>query len=360
MGCNCGKKKLRPMEKIVKSQRPIVNVQPSKIVRAPASEDQTEQFKAIIARALGLPKLPEPQKLERYNWKEGELRFVTTEQLVTDAKKLIQYVPSDCCGVITCFRSGAIPAGVVATTCHLPLWELTPTGLRLLGSGYRGARLPKVPEGTFILVDDTSHDGGQMTRARRTLAKHKVIYSAVYVKKPETVDCYAEILPSPHLLEWNLLGGGNGLLSGQAIDPRLRGFGMGLDFDGILCEDSPFVHKDSEEDRVVNWILNATPKYLPRYSEIPLVVSMRLEKHRPHIEAWLKKWGLHVKNLVLHPANSFSERDKHFNFAEHKGLTAAKFKTTLFIESDYRQGQGIARKAGCPVIVPSTAKVYLP
>lgn len=327
------------------------------IIKAPS---QDEQIRQAIAKAIGLKELPKPDPKLR-QWNKSELRFIKTEQLVTASKKLIKYVPPNCIGVIACFRSGAIPAGVVATMCHLPMYELSAQGIRPLSGGYRSSKLVKtgLPKGPYFLVDDTSHDGGQMARARRTLKDFDVVYSAVYVKKPETVDCYVEILPSPHLLEWNLIGGGNGILAGMAVDPRLRGFGIGLDFDGILCEDADFRHTDDDEQRVIEWIMNATPKYLPRYCAIPLVVSMRLEKHRKYTEAWLRKWGIRVKKLVLHPASSFKERDKNFNYIEHKGMTAKKYKCNLFIESDDRQAQGIANVCNCPVVVPDSGKIYM-
>lgn len=294
-------------------------------------------------------------------WKKEDLKFIKLEQLVSDTRKLIKFIPPKCCGIICCFRSGAIPAGVLATNMHLPMFELTYTGLRPLTGGFRSSRIVngKMPKGPYFLVDDTSHDGGQIRRARKILKNYDVIYSAVYVKNPKTVNYFSEILPSPHLLEWNLIGGGNGIMCGHAVDLRLRGFGIGLDFDGILCEDCDFQHKDEEEDRVIDWILNAIPKYMPRYCTIPLIVSMRLEKHRKYIEQWLEKWELKFNKLILHPSKSFKERDENFNYAEHKGLTAAKFKTSMFIESDDRQAQGIANISNCPVVVPNSGKIYL-
>ena len=47
-----------------------------------------------------------------------------------------------------------------------------------------------VPTGRpkFLLIDDSSHNGGAMTRARTILREHDVTFAAVYTLTPHTVD----------------------------------------------------------------------------------------------------------------------------------------------------------------------------
>ena len=72
----------------------------------------------------------------------------------------------------------------------------------------------------------------------------------------------------------------------MAIDPRLRGEGFMLDFDSILCPDPDHLHTDAEDTRVRTWLRDVRPlRWIPRLMRVPYVVSFRLEKHRPIIEA---------------------------------------------------------------------------
>lgn len=290
----------------------------------------------------------------RYQWKPNEIEFVTCADLANDARRLVNFVPSDCQGIVAAPRSSLIPATIVATLTHLPMYSLQAGRLVALGSGGRGKF--KAGKGRLFLVEDTSYGGGSISRCRSILG-HSTIYSAVYARVQQHVDCYSRYLPAPHILEWNIFN--NTIIAGNAADPRLRGFGFGCDFDGVLCEDAHFPHTSNNEAEVIEWIRNARPKYITRFAPIPLVVSMRLEKHREHIQWWLDKWGIRVNKLVLNQCSTFEERDKLFDY-RYKGLEANKHRCTMFVESSEWQAQSIADLGGCPVIVPDVAKVVLP
>lgn len=286
---------------------------------------------------------------------KGYIRYTTCADLARDTLKLIPYIPADCKGIVGVPRSGMIPASILATNLHLPLLELTDNGPRPMGNGYRGTWLKFKPgNGPYFVVDDSTYGGGSMKRARDKMRSHPAIFAAVYSKTLGCADVDAVIMDC-HLFEWNIFN--NKILEGGAIDPKLRG-GVCADFDGVLCADPSFPHKDEEEERVIEWLLNAPPKHLIRGCKIPTVISFRLEKHRSYIQQWLDKYQVTVGNLILHPASSFAERDRNFNVIEHK---AKIFKNTLhciMFESCSLQAKMIAEYARKPVIATDTGKVF--
>jgi hypothetical protein len=286
-----------------------------------------------------------------------DLEWISTSQLVEDGLKLIQYVEPDTTGVIGVPRSGMIPAAAVATHCHLPLYELTGMGIRQMAAGSRG-RNWIVPAGRpkFLLIDDSSHNGGAMNRARTILREHDVTYAAVYTLTPYTVDVYARLLDKVHIFDWNILN--NGIVEGRAIDPRLRGEGFMLDFDGILCPDPDRWHTDADEKAVQKWLRDVRPmRWIPRLCRIPYIVSFRLEKHRPIIQKWLRQWRIPVDRLILHPAKTFAERDANFDVIEHKARRFKESGCSIFIESCPQQARVIADHSSKPVLCPS-AKTF--
>jgi len=166
-----------------------------------------------------------------------DLEWISTEQLVTDSFELMEYVDPDTTGIVAIPRSGLIPATVIATHAHLPLFQLTNRGLQALGSGSRGRNFPRGKE-KLLVIDDSSHNGGAMRRARVLMRGRNATFAVVYTLTKNTVDVYARLLDKIHIFDWNILN--NAISEGRAIDPRLRGVGYMLDWDGILNADTPF------------------------------------------------------------------------------------------------------------------------
>jgi orotate phosphoribosyltransferase len=287
----------------------------------------------------------------------AELEWISTSQLVEDGLKLVQFVDESITGIIGVPRSGMIPATAVATHCHLPLYELTPKGPRQLEAGSRSISWGKLPKPSrFLLIDDSSHNGGAMQRARQTLKDYDVKYAAVYTLSADNVDCYARLLDKVHIFDWNIFN--NGLMEGHAIDARLRG-GFMFDFDGVLCPDTPFPHTDDQEERVKAWLRDVRPmRWIPRFAKIPFLVSFRLEKHRQIIEGWLRKWRVRVGKLILHPAQTFTERDANFDVVQHKAERFRQSACTLFVESCPIQSEIIAKHSKKPVMCPSVGRFF--
>ncbi len=274
------------------------------------------------------------------------VEWVSTARLVRDAAMLAGKLSPDCAGVVGVPRSGMIPASVIAAHLHLPLYSLDGRSWGTqLGGGSRGSR---GGSGPLVVVDDTVFGGAAMRRARRRLdaAGVKHLAAAVYVhpERAGAVDLYHALTPEPHVLEWNVLN--SAALTGT----------LACDFDGVLCQDPVGVRDDTPEYR--DWLLNAPPLLPARKLPVPLVVTGRVERYRPETEAWLARWGVHVKRLSMHPALTSAERDRLGDVAALKAREYAASRCTLFLESDPRQAEQIHRLSGKPAVCVSTGQVW--
>ena len=282
-------------------------------------------------------------------------KFTTTADLINASIRMIRKIPPDVTAIAGVPRSGLIPASAIATHMHLPLYEASHQhGIRELGAGSRGGTFSS-REGRLLIIDDTVYRGGAMSRIRN-ITGNEHLYAAIYVRpgKQSVVNLYSQLLPSPHLLEWNLFN--NGVLNGHCANPVLAG-GWGIDFDGVLCEDCPADGTDGDDSAYLDWMINAPPKQLPRLVEIPLIVTARLDKYRPQTLSWLKQHGIKFKRLVMHPAQTFSERNK-VNIQRWKASILASTQHCGFIESHDYAAQKIHSYWGKPCISLESGKVF--
>lgn len=288
--------------------------------------------------------------------------YVTTTKLVSDSLRLARYVPSDCIGIVGVARSGLIPASILATHLHLPLYELSLSDFKTspkvnLIKG--GCRITEVYDndisGRMFIVDDTVYNANTMDFLRSIMPKNDLL-SAVYVRpgKENSVDHYAKLLPAPHFLEWNLFN--SDFVRGIPNTPFAGG--IAFDFDGILCED-PI----SGQDRVhpLDWLADLKPTgYCPRKSNIPLIITMRLEKWREKSDKWLKKYNIGYDNMKMVNCDNAELRDANFmSYLEHhKAKCFKESDCFMMIESDPMQAQFISEYSGKPVLCPIEGKIY--
>lgn len=282
-----------------------------------------------------------------------EWTFITNVMHSHHATELIQYVPSDCKGIVGVSRSGLLAATIIATTLNLPLWELSGIhGLRPLGSGSRTNGLTR-PSGPLFVVDDSAYSGLAARNARKAMKGQNAIFAVVYTR-PEVahnVDYYARQLPSPHLFEWNLFN--NGIVHGNASDPRLRG-GIGFDMDGVICEECSVNDQDHEAYR--KWILNARPRSIPRLTDIPMLATARIPSYEKETRAWLSRWNIRPQKLALYPA---AVNDRSYQqVADHKAKAVKEAGVSIFVESSEVQARLISKQAQIPVICTDTGEVY--
>ena len=196
-----------------------------------------QEVREAIAGLCDCTRCPDrepPPVAHRFEW-------ISTARLLRDAIVLAGLLPGDCKGVVGVPRSGLIPASVMATSLHLPLWTLEGNSLRrCFVPASRAGGLP-ARGGRLAVVDDTTFTGAAIRRVRAVLAGRPAVYCAVYVNslRPASraaVDLFAVELPAPHLLEWNWAN--NGPMAGAWADVPAYGAGMALDLDGVIVHDA--------------------------------------------------------------------------------------------------------------------------
>lgn len=271
----------------------------------------------------------------------GEYEWVTSAKLAAEALDLAAKLPRGLAGIAGIPRSGMIPAAIVASHLHLPLFELAAGRLNLLGHGTRGV-LPG--EGPIAVIDDTVYSGRAMARARSAMQalKREAMFATIYCR-PETVksvDFHARLLPSPHLLEWNLLN--CAVLAGNSIDP-VFGRGVALDLDGVI------VHDAQSGGPVLS------PYLVPRTVAAPLIVTGRSEAARTETEGLLRAIGAKWSRLEMLPAVVPLTTE---TAAEHKARLYGESGCGFFVESCPIQAELIHRTSGKPVICPVAGKVW--
>ncbi len=285
-----------------------------------------------------------------------DCRFISFANLIEDTKKLIAKIPQDVTSIMGVARSGMLPASILACMLHLPLNILRTSNRDWIDTGY-GWRLQKgQPQdpGITLVVDDVVMTGGSTWWARKILKDiPNKIHVAVYCNPNATFkpDIWSTELYWPHLLEWNLF---NSILS-EVIS---------TDFDGVLCEDCP-VEDDDDGPRYIRFLKNVKPKYLTRRRNVKLIVTARTEKYRDLTLDWLDKWGIEVDRLEMREdrkQNIVEFKAKHVKQFLDDAMYAKTFNERLqpriFIESDPRQADAIARLTGGLIVCPTNYRCY--
>jgi hypothetical protein len=253
-------------------------------------------------------------------WFGARVPFVATASLASDAMQLADKVPPHVTRVIGVPRSGMIPAAAIATKLQLPLFAVCGDNVVHVG---HGTRISEVRSGgASLLVDDTVHSGFSMQRSlEKVKADGEIITAAVYTTHPRRTDLYQSVLPTPHLLEWNLFNG------------PFAAF-LSFDMDGILCHNPP-----RSED----------PLYLARHSQIAAIITARLEEHRGVTEQWLAKYGVRYSKLHMWEWGD-SDRNDIERVAKWKSDLASG--AAFYIESEPSLANAM-RRNGTVVLCPA-------
>ncbi len=275
-----------------------------------------------------------------------EWDYVTAEQLTQDTVALAAEIPHDIDTVVGIARSGLIPAALIASIRHVPLYTVTGRhGLHDPGHGGRMAvdvndprsLRPELIPKHVLLIDDTAALGREITRCTNHVKDRwpdvKVTRCAVYCHPNVAgyVDICYRYYPGNHYLEWNWPNAGHG----EAC---------AYDFDGILTEE--WYEGRTDE--------NARPLYVPRRRSVPLIVTARKESRRAASEAWLARWGICCGRLVM---REFEPANWNQEVGEWKGRIYGQSECTLFAESDPEQAKIIAAVSGRRVLCPRLGRV---
>jgi uncharacterized HAD superfamily protein/hypoxanthine phosphoribosyltransferase len=280
--------------------------------------------------------------------------YITTERLIADTSTLVGMLPTNIDAVVGIARSGLLPATLLATRLHLPLWQigkhspLVPAGA---GGRMRNKLLWAKPS-HILLIDDTVASGSSMRDAERLLVQYwpdvTITRATVYAHPTgrAVVDLAVAILPGRHFLEWNWPNAGHAEQ-------------MAFDFDGILCHDIAIEDCD-DGPRYERALEHAKPLHLPRRKPIPLIVTARPERHRDVTETWLSRHGVRAQRLIM--------RDWPYSNGQHDTSAIARWKAehfkrsglSLFAESDPTQARLIAEISKKPVLCPAAGRVIRP
>ena len=258
-------------------------------------------------------------------------RLIQTVELVHQAIRFCDQIPPEIDAICGIPRSGMIPASVIATHLHLPLYSIDRQRY-VTNVGY-GQRMYATPEPKrFLFVDDTVASGSAMKR----LQAYKGVTAAIYVNPRATnkPDFFGTELELPHLLQWNLFN--SGYVSRMAFD-----------MDGVICRDLP-LSKPLE---------TALPYHLPRRAELPAIITGRLESDRAVTETWLKRFGIRCKRLIMFPGTN-SDRMKPRAISDYKAREFSKLELDWFVESCPIQSSEIAERTGAWVICTGNGEVY--
>ena len=285
-------------------------------------------------------------KIKKINQKQNYF-FRTYNDLIHIIKtKTSQLRQLNISSIIGIPRSGMIPAYMIGNLLNIPVYSINEfisnTKNSLTG------RTLEVRNGNIMVIDDSVLSGNSINKAKKMLSnkKNNFIYAAVYAtqKSKDYVDFYFEQTNMPRIFEWNYLNHPNCI-------------NWAFDIDGVLCID-PTEEENDDGEKYINFILNAKPLFIPKYT-IGALITSRLEKYRKYTEYWLKQNNIKYNHLIMLDLPSKKERIKQKAHAKIKWQHYKERKDLiLFIESEESQAIEIANNSGKDVICTKNNKLY--
>jgi uncharacterized HAD superfamily protein len=120
----------------------------------------------------------------------------------------------------------------------------------------------------------------------------------------------------------------------------------------------PTDEQNDDGEKYINFILNAQPLWLPKFS-IGALVTSRLEKYRSYTEKCLSDHNIQYQNLIMLNLPNKEARMRQNAHAPFKAEIFSKVKDSiLFIESDPSQAEYIAKATGKAVYCVSNNQFY--
>lgn len=279
-------------------------------------------------------------------------KFVTNTDFTQNTLNALKILP-DIKAVIGNPRSGMFPASIIANHKSIPLLSMSNQIKEDVAKlNIKDKNLP------ILFVDDTVCSGTSIDKIKRfmlnEIPEEKILYFANYCtpNNVHKLDIYGDILPIPHILEWNLF---NSTMMKICL----------LDIDGLLCPDVP-LPLDDDGDKYVQYISNVKPivNNLPRLFSCVGLCTGRISKYRDITQEWLHKYAIKYDRLFMFDG---SKQERDTNHAENVGaFKVSKIKKTgakIFIESCDYQSKVIARLLteqgiDCIVLCINSGKVY--
>lgn len=265
-------------------------------------------------------------------------------------------LPRDIDLVVGVPRSGLLAANLLSLMANIPLTDLDSLldgRLYTPGTTKATARTTRPLEEMrrILILDDSISGGTAMARARERVARSGIaaefIFAAVYATQPHhpEADMVFEQVPLPRIFQWNFM-------HHVALERAC------VDIDGVLCLD-PTEDQNDDGDRYRQFLGDAIPLHATS-RKIGWLVTSRLEKYRDLTEAWLKAQGIEYGELVMLDLPSKAERQRLGAHGSFKAEVYRRTDSTLFIESEERQAEAIARLSGKPVLCIETNHMHIP
>lgn len=263
------------------------------------------------------------------------MKFLTFNNLADDLVENIHKIPRDIDVVVGVPRSGCILAGMIAGYINKPLGDLDSfiNGHIYSAGATKNSKdwVDNIAEvKKALIVEDSVQRGTSIESVKARITEYcqniECVYLAAYVscEGKGFVDIYFRKIDDLRIFEWNYL---------HNIKFLKR---TCFDLDGVLCMD-PTEEENDDGPKYVNFLLNATPKFIPS-SEIGWIVTSRLEKYRNETEEWLKKNGIKYRELIMLNLKSAEERRQ---LGVHADFKAEQYKSLneafLFVESNEMQ-----------------------
>ena len=285
------------------------------------------------------------------------IKYTSVSDLLNTIRLNLWKIPNNIDLIVGVPRSGMFCAILVSEFLNKPVISIEDFLLGLEPSF--GGRIKKTSNFKNILVlEDTAYTGRSILDAKQKCLNlgnannYNFIFGCIYAEGKEAtkkVDIYFENNYDPnttlcHLYEWNIL----------QHDEYVSKYLM-FDMDGILCKEPP---DERNTEEYIDYIQHATSMVIPS-SMIGAIVTYRLNIYREITEKWLKDTGIQYKALYMVKANSWEERARMCSPAQYKAYVYKNATwALLFIESDKRQAQEIAKLSNKPVWCYEDGKMY--
>ncbi|TBM00969.1 phosphoribosyltransferase [Hafnia paralvei] len=284
------------------------------------------------------------------------MNYVSLEDMVNDIRSSIsELAKHDFDLIVGIPRSGMIPAYLIGLYLNL---DVTDFGSfiknmplqRGISRKVDGKLLYPQEARKILLVDDSYATGVSLKRTLNNIPdvlKERVTTFCVYSTGNNNLDLdiYLRVVKYPRVFEWNILN--HGIINDSCFD-----------IDGVLCVD-PSEEENDDGDKYRHFLLNAVPKFIPKY-KIKYLVTNRLEKYRKETEQWLIKNNVEYEQLIMLDLETKEARQRAGVHSLHKAEFYKRSGCKLFIESDVRQAYEIMLHTGLHVYCIDNNKMYSP
>jgi uncharacterized HAD superfamily protein len=281
------------------------------------------------------------------------LTFITWSQLHKDIADFAAKMPKDIVGIIGVPRSGLMVASMLAILKNIYVTDVAGFISHGFPNGGLQMKQKQAPvNGKVILLDDSCCSGKSMRAAvgafgimqfqpQLQWGNWEVIPATLYTNEKAPPLHHLKVINGMRIFAWNW----------QTHKHTAKW--TAIDMDGILCDDPP---REDDEPNYVKSLATLPQRYNVRHAHA--IVTNRLEKRRPHTEAWLDAHGVGFTHLIMRPEPTFQQRRLGISPGAWKAEQLRKLGCNLFVESDPVQAKTIAALAGKPVYCPIKDHVY--